>query len=378
VKTRFVHGPWRCCAGLFAGALLPLAVLAEPVPSPQAQAWHDANQAVAEFPRGHADVLKWEQQNHQPQHHPGKTVPDEASPPGMVLGSAEEAVRLAWQQHRDLARPLARLGAAQATLMANGQWLALDPSLLRRIEGVDELLAVAAQTRKAWLQAVASQQVLPHLQRAQDAAEAAAELGQRMVSTGNWSALQQSQVLLARSNARMALLRAQYAAAQAQHALLQAVQSQGRYSAVTVPGSPAPMVQTPDAWSPTAFEQRLAQAQSHWPWGDQTLQTAQARLAYAAYQASQALARIQQSEVLPQREFILNETVLHYNGMLKSTWDMLTEAQAQAQAQVNAVNAQRDADLALIDLQWVLLGGGPDSLLTLGGSDSTPAAGNGH
>lgn len=355
-----------------------MSVWAEPVaPAPDpAQAWREANEAVAQFPRGHADVLKWELR--QPPAQPAQSLHAEAASDVLAIDSAAEAVRLAWLPHRDLARPLARMGEAQATLLANGQWSQLDAGLLQRIEGTDELLAVAATARKAWVQAVASQQVLPHLQRAQGAAEAAAELGQRMVNTGNWSALQQSQVLLARSNARMALWRAQYTAAQARNALLQTAQSQGLHSGVRVPDALPTTGAGAETWSPAVFEQRLGQAQSLWAWGNRAGQTAQARLAYAAYQASEALARLQREEVLPQRELILNETVLHYNGMLKSTWDLLNEAQAQAQAQVGAVNAQRDAELALIDLQWVLLGGEPGSLVTLGGSDSAPAAGNGH
>lgn len=341
-----------------------------------AQAWRDANQAVAQFPRGHADVLKWEQGHPQPPS--DASAPAESTASSLALGSADEAVRLAWQAHRDLARPLARLGEADTALVASGRWLALDPALRQRIEGLDEVLEVAALTRQAWVRAVASQQLLDPLQQAQHAAETAAELGQRMVAAGNWSALQQNQVLLARSNARMAQLRAEYAAAQARNALLQAVQGQGRYSTVIVPATLPAAKAADEAWTPSAFEQHLGKAQSYWAWGDRANQTAKVRLLYAAYQTSQAVARIQRDEVLPQHESIMNETVLHYNGMLKSTWDLLNEAQALAEAQAEAINAQRDAELALIDLQWALLGGGPAEPIALGGSNSATPARQGH
>ena len=74
-------------------------------------------------------------------------------------------------------------------------------------------------------------------------------------------------------------------------------------------------------------------------------------------------------------QFVTEETVLHYNGMLKSTWDVLTESQNQIQASAAAVNAQRDFAIAKIDLEWVLLGGEPTGFITLGGGDAAPAAG---
>ena len=46
--------------------------------APAPNAWRDAHDAVAAFPRGHADILAWEKQSgakpasapHQPMHHP--------------------------------------------------------------------------------------------------------------------------------------------------------------------------------------------------------------------------------------------------------------------------------------------------------------------
>jgi len=71
---------------------------------------------------------------------------------------------------------------------------------------------------------------------------------------------------------------------------------------------------------------------------------------------------------LQTRAFIAEETVLHYNGMLKSVWDLLDEVRNHSQAKVDAIAAQRDFWIAETDLQWVLQGGAPDSFVSLGAS----------
>ena len=101
-----------------------------------------------------------------------------------------------------------------------------------------------------------------------------------------------------------------------------------------------------------------------------------AHLAFEAYQASLTVVKDNQNEVLATRQFMVQETQLHYNGMLKSVWDLLAEVNNQSQASIDAINAQRDALMAETDLQWVLQGGSPASFVSLGGaSNSAPAAG---
>jgi hypothetical protein len=333
-------------------------------------AWRDANAAVGQFPRGHADLLKWEQQQAP------AAAPVAAAQPDLALASAEQAVRQAWRAHPELARALARLGAANVNLLAAGRWLELDPSLNWRIDDFGELLEVAVQARKAWTEAVLSQQALLPLRQALAAAEAAHELGQRMVSVGNWSRLQQTPVQLARTQAQMNLRRAQYAAAQAQARLLKALGLSGLHAAV---GLPAQLPELPaDVMTEAQFQRRLAAIQSELPRGNRLRNQANAPLAFAAYQASLALARASQDELLPLRQYISEETVLHYNGMLKSSWDLLAEVQNQSQAQAGALAARRDFEIARIDLQSVLLGAELASPLALGagGSDAPQSAGH--
>jgi len=76
--------------------------------------------------------------------------------------------------------------------------------------------------------------------------------------------------------------------------------------------------------------------------------------------------------VLPLSRFVNDETLLRYNGMLASVFEVLAEARAQAQAAGEAVQAGRDFWLADTDLRTVLSGAPYDA--TSGASAESPAA----
>jgi hypothetical protein len=352
------------------GALtLPMLVSAQLAPAPAEKNWREANDAVGQYKRGHADILKWEKEN-MPAAPSG-----EQSPARLSLMSPEDVARQAWRAHRELLNPINRLGAANVDLVAKGQWIDVDPSLQRRVDDYGELLEVAAEGRKAWIQAVAARQMLKHHRDMLEAAQAANELGQRMVSVGNWSKLQGAQVQLAQSSAQMNLRRAQFAATLADSALINTLGLTGVHTAVTLPESlPELPVQTIPA---KHLDEHAAALGAQLPRAQRMRNGANTHLAREAYVVSHALAITARDEVLKVREFITEETVLRYNGMLKSVWDLLGEASSQSQAVVGAIEAQRDFWIAETDLQWVLQGGGPNSFVTLGGGGE-PAAAAGH
>lgn len=165
---------------------MPIALWAQVAPTTPPTDWKRANEAVAEFPRGHVDILKWEGANTKSNANTASNTNESQ----FSSVSLEQATRLAWSAHRELVGVQARFGGNNVGLVEQGRWTEIDVSLQRRVKGVDELLDVAAQPRKAWLQAVAAQQILKHRRSMADATEAALELGQRMVAVGNWSALQ--------------------------------------------------------------------------------------------------------------------------------------------------------------------------------------------
>lgn len=349
---------------------LPLAVSAQIAPAPAENNWREANDAVGQFKRGHADILKWEKEN-------APAAQTEASSAvRLSLMSPEEAVRQAWLFHRELVKPMNKIGAANVELIAKGQWADVDPVLQRKVDDFGELLEVAAQGRKAWIHAVAARQVLKQHRDTLDAAEAGNELGLRMVSVGNWSKLQQAQVQLAQSSAQMNVRRAQNAATQSEAMLIKTLGLTGVHSAINLPDRLPEM--PAEALSPQVIDARAAAIDGQLPRAESMRNRANVRLARQAYLASHALALSSRDEVLKVREFITEETVLHYNGMLKSVWDLLGEVSSQSQAVASAIEAQRDFWIAETDLQWVLQGGAPDSFVSLGGGGGEPAAAAGH
>jgi outer membrane protein TolC len=80
----------------------------------------------------------------------------------------------------------------------------------------------------------------------------------------------------------------------------------------------------------------------------------EAREAYSGYRASYELARHYRDDVIPLRKQISHEVLLRYNGMLASTFELLTDAREQAGA-VNAyIEALKDFWLAHATLEATL------------------------
>jgi outer membrane protein TolC len=352
-------------------ALLPVLGWAQTSTVDADKAWRQANELVGQFRRGHADLLKWEQTQAKSPNQVTTASPVNA----LDLSTPEAAVELAWKAHPSVVKALYRLGASNRALLLAGKWTELDPSLSWKLEELDEALDLAISVRKAWLQATASQLALEPIKVSLDAAQVAQELGQRMVAVGNWSKLAQARHQLAWANAQLNWQRAQYAAAQDQARLLKLLQLSGQFDAVRFPNA---MPTVPEqAMSEPEFNKRLQTVQAQVNTLRRDRHRGAAQLAYRAYLGSHAVAKINQNEVLKLRDFVTEETQLHYSGMLKSTWELLTEVQNQAQARADVINAQRDFALAEIDLQSSLFGGEPEGLASLGGA-SADTASKGH
>ncbi|NRR31817.1 TolC family protein [Oxalobacteraceae bacterium] len=82
----------------------------------------------------------------------------------------------------------------------------------------------------------------------------------------------------------------------------------------------------------------------------------EARERYADYRSAYALAVHYRDEVLPQRKRISDETLLRYNGMLLSVFELLADAREQASAVNAAIGAQRDFWVAHTSLESALGG----------------------
>ncbi len=157
--------------------------------------------------------------------------------------SVDDAVQVALLNNRGLQATYAELGIAEANLVQAGRLrnpgftflrahsgdgpriertytfdfasLIMAP-LATRIEGrhfeqtkllvTSEVLRVAAQTRKAYFEALAAQQSVGYFEQVKMAAEAGADLARRMARAGNWSKLDQAreQVFYAEAVAQLA------------------------------------------------------------------------------------------------------------------------------------------------------------------------------
>lgn len=342
-------------AGLLAGASATL--LAQSVSFDEGGDWRDANDTVGRYGRGHADVLKWEQSNLA-------VAPSAGTPVGrIVLRTPDAAVREAWNAHFELASALATLGPQAAEPAAAGRLNDIDPDARRRVHEIDEILDVAADARKAWINAVAARQALKNREVALHAAEAAGELGARMARLGNWSRLQEARVRIATETAHIDVANTGYARATAQAELLRSVRLIAPYSDVDIPeelpGLPASI------WSEKAVQQRIEALEKVLPRANALRMRADAALAWHAYRAGHEIAQRQQT-LLTLQELVADETVLHYNGMLKSVWDVLAEARRRAEAAIAATEALRAFWIADADLQHVLLGGELEGFVSLG------------
>ena len=106
---------------------------------------------------------------------------------------------------------------------------------LARLRAAQDVIRTAADTRKAWIQAVAARQSALYLRDAREAADAGAELARRMARVGNFSRLQQAreQSTLAEISAQLA--RAEQAAVAEREKLTRLMGLEGADAQFTLP-----------------------------------------------------------------------------------------------------------------------------------------------
>lgn len=369
-----------------------------PALSEARQQWREANERVGEFPRGHIDLLKWEQRHLPPAATPAR--------PGPAL-TADEAVRRALRLRPEL------FGAAPANpVQARERHLAL--------------LAHITRVRQAWQDAVLAAQALALQQARSEVADSGAELGRRMVQAGNWSQarLLREQVTQAREG--LALVQARQAERGARERLARelGLTSASEVAALAqqlpaeLPEPPATL-DTPDidtiasrvvAADATLAQQRLdtgrqvgalpgglleqlararegaaaslpsdglpasapvitdtrltrehalgeaAEAQAALVRAE-TERRSQAREAWGRLQDQHALARQTGTLMLPLVTAQEQETLLRYNGMLQSTWELLDATRERLAAATAAAQARHAYWTAWLDWQLLLAGG---------------------
>ena len=98
-----------------------------------------------------------------------------------------------------------------------------------------QVLQLAADTRKAWIEAIAAQQATQYLRQARQAADAGAELARRMARTGNFNRLQQAREQGFSAEAALAVARAELAEAAARERLVRLMGLWGEQVAIVLP-----------------------------------------------------------------------------------------------------------------------------------------------
>lgn len=124
----------------------------------------------------------------------------------------------------------------------------------------EEVLRLAADTRKAWVQAVASNETLRYQRQVLMAAEGGAELAERMARSGNWNRLQQAREQGFYAEAALGLAQGELAATQARERLTRLLGLWGQQVEYMLPDRlpslPATVQDMPEV-EKTAIAQRL-------------------------------------------------------------------------------------------------------------------------
>lgn len=101
----------------------------------------------------------------------------------------------------------------------------------------------------------------------------------------------------------------------------------------------------------------------------------EARGAAASYHASHRIARHYRDVLVPLRQTVEDEALLSYNGMITSTFELLTDVRQKLSASLEAATAKREFYLAQTDLTAAIYGGGGSD--GAGDTAATLAAGGG-
>ena len=396
----------------------PVNNAAPPSAAQALQRWRAANDRVGAFPRGHIDILKWE----------ARQAPPALAP--KVSGTAllaSDALRASLRIHPDLWSDPSDNAAAQrqrarawAQHLADNQrvWVqaVVSQALLRDQQARSQLSDDAVELGRRmvdagnWSQArllseqLAQARELSALGQARQSALEAREALARWM--GMWSASEvealptrlpaqlpslPGQIMLsdglAPDTIEAAVLRAQ-APLQAQREAVErglraadprswSAWQQGMEAALQsfpadAPRPPPPLLTDARLRNAHGLPD-LAEAQADLL-RSASQQRSTARLAWARVQRSFEAAQLAQNTVLPLQTALEQETLLRYNGMLQSTWELIDASRARLQAASDATQAVGEFWLA--QAQWdALLAGAEFKLepIAPGASTATPS-----
>lgn len=103
----------------------------------------------------------------------------------------------------------------------------------------------------------------------------------------------------------------------------------------------------------------------------------EAREAYQGYRGAYDIARLYQSQILPLRQIIQEQSLLRYSGMLQDVSQLILDARARILSNAQAIDAKRDFWTANTDLHTALAGGGGGPGMASGSSAAIEASAGG-
>jgi outer membrane protein TolC len=291
----------------------------------------------------------------------------------------------------------------------------------------NEALKVAADTRRAWVDAVAATQIADYARQVEASAQASAELAERMRKAGNWSSLDMAREQAYHAQTVADVTHAQKAAVAALEKLTRLLGLSGEQAAKyrlpdhlpELPAAPRELADieqiavnerldiqaarldtehtastlgltrttrfinvldlgavrnTEGGTATRGYEisleiplfdwgsTRVARAEATYMQSVNLLAQAavdarsEARESYADYRGSYDLARHYRDNVVPLRKQISDQTLLRYNGMLMSVFELLADAREQATAVSGYIGALKDYWTAQANLEAALGG----------------------
>ncbi len=269
-----------------------------------------------------------------------------AQTPAAIL-RLEEAIRLTLEQHPDLIQRLVGID------LAAPDW--------RRLSAEQRQALV---TRQRLIHAVKTQFYLAQSTQEWAAIQAevyeinaiATELSTRMRKAGNLNALHLIEEQLKAESALHATVQAHDRAVQEQEHLRQIMGFAAKLPALE---RPTDLRQHPIATNSvrTQLEQRLNELAQTEPAPDLLARLSQAQQALSRHAMRAQQVEQYQHKILPLRKQLLDEAVLHYNGMIIGIFDLLKEAEHQVQSVQKYLNASADLlrSESELDLELTLL-----------------------
>lgn len=254
-------------------------------------------------------------------------------------------------------RPDATLGAtARPTEALSAKPLDIDDAVriaLRnnRGEAADATQAITAQTRRAYIEAVAAEQASAYARQVQDSAQAGTQLATRMRVAGHFSKLDEAREQAFHAQAIVQFDKARQQAVEARGTLTRTMGLSGEQARYSLPDHLPDLPKDrpdPKDLERVAVTHRLAAT---------TLDaSAQSKLreSLSAYVTRYDIAKRYRDEIVPLRKTISDELLLRYNGMLASVFDLLADSREQAAAVQRYLDASKDFWLAHTNLEAAL------------------------